>query len=65
MITLIQCIIDIIEAIETGFSCGVETYESVISLFQFVFSSLQFLFIFNRANVINCNFLKALFLFND
>ena len=52
MITLIQCALDIIESFENGLKCGLENYEAVVAVFQFLFSSFQFLFIFTRGNVI-------------
>jgi len=32
--------------------CDIETHEAVISFLQFIFSSVQFLFIFSKGNVI-------------
>ena len=55
LVTLIQCVIDMAESIENKVyaksGCIVESYDSIIAALQFVFSCLQFLFIFLRGNV--------------
>ncbi|CAF0798153.1 unnamed protein product [Brachionus calyciflorus] len=58
MITLLQCCIGMIEAIENFINkrndCLVETSEGVIAFFQFIFTCLQFLYIFLRGNIVIC-----------
>ncbi len=55
LVTLIQCVIDMAEAIENKAyaksGCIVESYDAIIAALQFVFSCLQFLFIFLKGNV--------------
>ncbi len=55
LVTLIQCVIDMAEAVENKIygksGCIVESYDAIIASLQFVFSCLQFLFIFLRGNV--------------
>lgn len=50
-----QCCVEVIEGVENSFygkpSCSFETHDAIISGLQFIFSSLQFLFIFTRGNV--------------
>ena len=60
-----QCMIDIIEAIENNFECEIENYEGVIAILQLLFASAQFLFIFQRGNVImsHFNYFKLIFVF--
>ena len=55
LVSLLQCCVEMAEAIENlveGRSgCYVENSEAIVSALQFVFYSVQFLFIFSRGNV--------------